>query len=152
MSVGRVRAVVVNYGGGEEVLACVRSLLASGWPDLEVVVVDNGSTDGSPERIERELPEVRLLRSPANLGYPGLNQALEDLTGVDAVLVLNPDAVLEDGCVQALAAALDADPGVGAACPLILLDGGYREVRLALDGPARAGLDLLAVEGPAGGT
>ncbi len=146
-TVRRVRAVVVNYGGGDEVVACVRSLLASDWDDLDVVVVDNGSTDGSPERIERELPAVRVFRSPGNLGYPALNQVVEDLTGVDAVLVLNPDAVVEPGALRALAAALDADRKVGAACPLILLDGAYREVRLTLDGPPRACVDLLAVDG-----
>ncbi len=147
MSTSRVRAVVVNYNGGEEVLACLRALLASDGPPLEVVLVDNGSVDGSPERVEAELPAVRLLRSPGNLGYPGLNQALDDLSGVDAVLVVNPDAVVEPGCLPALVAALDADPGLGAACPLIRLDGRYREVRLGLDGPPRAAVDLLGVEG-----
>lgn len=148
--VRRVRAVVVNYGGGEEVLACVRGLLASTLPDggtLEVVVVDNGSVDGSPERIEAELPQVRVHRSPGNLGYPAINQVVRDLTGVDAVLVVNPDAVVEPDCLLHLVAALDADPGVGAACPLLLLDGHYRQVVLHLDGPPRASLDLLDVQG-----
>ncbi|MCW2777499.1 MAG: hypothetical protein JWN17_1224 [Frankiales bacterium] len=140
-----VRAVVVNYNGGTEVLACLDSLLTCGLP-LDVVVVDNGSTDGSDLAVE-QTAGVRLVRSPRNLGYPGLNQALIDLTGVDAVLVLNPDAVVEPGCVQALVQALESDPGVSAACPLILLDGGYREVAFALDGPPRASLDLLAVDG-----
>lgn len=147
--VRRVRAVVVNYGGGQEVLACVRALLASRLPDggtLEVVVVDNGSVDGSPEQIEAELPQVRVHRSPGNLGYPAINQVVRDLSGIDAVLLVNPDAVVEPGCLTALVQALDDDPGVGAACPLLLLDGAYREVVLALDGPPRASLDLLAVE------
>ena len=146
-AVRRVRAVVVNYNGGDEVLACVRSLLASDWDDLEVVVVDNGSVDGSAERLEREIPEVRVFRSPINLGYPAINQVVQDLDEVDAVLILNPDAIVESGCLRALADALDADEGLGAACPLILLDGVYREVRVELDGPPRASLDLLAVEG-----
>ncbi len=147
MSVQAVRAVVVNYNGGEEVTACLRSLLALRWQGtLEVVVVDNGSVDGSPDRIAAELPSVRIHRSPGNLGYPAINQVVSDLTGVDAVLVVNPDAVVAPDALTHLAAALDADQGVGAACPLILLDGRYREVRLALDGPPRASLDLLAVE------
>lgn len=146
-AVRRVRAVVVNYNGGDEVLACVRSLLASDWDDLEVVVVDNGSVDGSDLRLEREMPAVQLFRSPGNLGYPAINQVVQDLTGIDAVLVLNPDAVVEPRCLRALAEALEADEGLGAACPLILLDGAYREVRVELDGPPRASVDLLAVEG-----
>ena len=144
----RIRAVVVNYNGGEEVLGCLRALLASDWPaeGLEVVVVDNGSVDGSPERVEAELPAVRVVRSPGNLGYPAINRVVEDLTGIDAVAVVNPDAVVDPGCLVALATALNADPGLGAACPLILLDGAYRDVRFAVDGSPRASLDLLDVE------
>ncbi|MCA1713191.1 MAG: glycosyltransferase, partial [Actinobacteria bacterium] len=143
----RVRAVVVNYNGGDEVLGSLRALLASTGVELEVVLVDNGSWDGSPERVEAELPDVRVHRSPGNLGYPGINQVVQDLTDVDAVAIVNPDAVVAPDCLSLLACALDADPGVGAACPLILLDGAYREVRIGLDGSARASLDLLDVQG-----
>jgi GT2 family glycosyltransferase len=143
-----VRAVVVNYNGGDEVLAGLRALLASELDGtLEVVVVDNASVDGSPERIEAELPQVRVFRSPGNVGYPGINQVVRDLAGVDLVAVVNPDAVVAPDCLQRLAEALAADPGLGAACPQILLDGDYREVRVGLDGPPRASLELLAVEG-----
>ncbi len=144
----RIRAVVVNYNGGDEVLGCLRALLVStSLAHLEVVVVDNGSTDGSLSRIAAELPSVRVVRSPGNLGYPAINQVVEDLAGIDAVAIVNPDAVVAADCLALLAAALKADPGLGAACPLILLDGAYREVAFSLDGPARASLDLLAVVG-----
>ncbi|MDT7570380.1 MAG: hypothetical protein QOE05_554 [Actinomycetota bacterium] len=144
----RIRAVVVNYSGGEEVLACLRALLASeGQLELDVVVVDNGSVDGSPERIEEELPQVRLVRSPENLGYPAINQVVEDLTGVDAVAIVNPDTVVAPDCLALLGAALSADDALGAACPLIVLDGDYREVRVELDAPPGASLDLLDIEG-----
>jgi GT2 family glycosyltransferase len=138
----RIRAVVVNYNGGDEVLACVRALLDCDARDLEVVVVDNGSVDGSPERIEATQPTVRVLRSPSNLGYPAINTVTSDLTGIDAVAILNPDTVVAPDCLSLLAAALDADDRVGAACPLILLDGSYREIRIHSDGPA----DLLDVQ------
>lgn len=146
-TITRVRAVVVNYNGGDEVLACLRSLLACKGPALEIVVVDNGSVDGSPERIEAELPDVRLFRSPGNLGYPAINQVVEDLNGIDAVFVVNPDAVVEPDCLAELSATLDADTGLSAACPLITLDGSYGEVHVGLDGSPRASLDLLDVQG-----
>jgi GT2 family glycosyltransferase len=145
----RIRAVVVNYNGGEEIRDCLRALLAStGLPgDLEIVVVDNGSVDGSPEWIEAELPQVRLHRSPGNLGYPAINQVVDDLTGVDSVAVVNPDTVVAPDCLAQLAATLAADPGLGAACPLIVLDGHYRDIRIDLDLPPGASLDLLEVDG-----
>jgi GT2 family glycosyltransferase len=145
----RIRAVVVNYNGGDDIRGCLRALLASEWPagDLEIVVVDNGSVDGSPEWIEAELPQVRLFRSPGNLGYPAINQVVDDLTGVDLVAIVNPDAVVAPDCLAALAAALADDNGLAAACPLIVLDGCYRDVRIDAEGLIGASLDLLAVEG-----
>ncbi len=144
----RVRAVVVNYNGGEEVLAGLRSILASDWPTgyLEVVLVDNGSNDGSVAAIEQQLPAVRVHRSPGNLGYPAINQVVSDLTDVDAVLIANPDTELDPGCLRLLAEALDTDERIGAACPRIVLAGHYREVTVGLDGPARASIDLLDVQ------
>jgi GT2 family glycosyltransferase len=145
----RTRAVVVNYNGGEEIRGCLRALLASeGLPGvLEIVVVDNGSVDGSPEWIEAELPQVRLHRSPGNLGYPAINQVVEDLAAIDAVAIVNPDTVVAPDCLALLAAALVEDPKVGAACPLIVLDGDYREVHVELDGPPGASVDLLDLDG-----
>lgn len=139
----RIRAVVVNYNGGDEVLGSLRALLDSDIRELEVVVVDNGSVDGSPERIEASLPTVRVVRSPSNLGYPAINTVTEDLTGVDAVAIVNPDAAVAPDCLSMLAAALDEDSRIGAACPLILLDGSYREIRVGADGP----VELLRVDG-----
>ncbi|MDX6372704.1 MAG: hypothetical protein QOD98_1692, partial [Nocardioidaceae bacterium] len=145
----RIRAVVVNYNGGDDILDCLRALLASQalTRDLDVVVVDNGSVDGSAERIEAELPQVRLVRSPGNLGYSAINQVVEDLTGVDLVAIVNPDAVVAPDCLAVLAAALAEDAGLGAACPLITLSGDYREIRVELEGPAGGSIDLLDVEG-----
>ena len=145
----RLRAVVVNYNGGDEVLRGLRALLASDWPsqDLEVVLVDNGSVDGSVERVTAELPTVRVVRSPGNLGYPAINQVTSDLTGVDLVAIVNPDTAVAPDCLRLLADALDEDERLGAACPRILLDGSFREVRFTIDGPPRASLDLLSVDG-----
>ncbi|GAC1439623.1 MAG: hypothetical protein NVSMB55_01630 [Mycobacteriales bacterium] len=140
----RIRAVVVNYNGGDEVLGCLHALLDSDVGDLDVVVVDNGSVDGSPERIAA-VPRVRLVRAPGNLGYPAINLVTTDLTGIDAVAIVNPDAVVAPDCLSLLAAALDENPRIGAACPLILLEGAYREIRVGLDGPPRSSLDLLLV-------
>jgi GT2 family glycosyltransferase len=141
----RIRAVVVNYNGGDEVLACLRALQDSDGVDLEVVVVDNGSADGSPERIEASLPTVRLVRSPSNLGYPAINNVTNDLTGVDAVAIINPDTVVAPDCLSRLAAALEAEPSIGAACPRILLDGAYREIHIS----ASHDVELLALDGAA---
>lgn len=147
----KVRVVVVNYNSGVEILSCLQSIFASDLPNdsLDVVVVDNGSTDGSLELLERELPKVRLVRSPSNLGYSAFNQVIADLEGVDYVALINPDAAIDSGCLPALIDALGADRDLGAACPRILLKGAFREIQLEISGHRRNYLDLLGVEGPA---
>jgi GT2 family glycosyltransferase len=110
---GRVSAVVVYHSGEADLRRCVASLAAQELPDLEIVVVDNGSEDGAPARLG---PGVRRLRLPRNLGFPGgANAGLLAATG-EHLLLLNPDAELEPGCVAALMHA-----GAHIAAPRILL-------------------------------
>lgn len=121
----RIVAVVLNFRRPEDTIDCVRSLAADA-PRAEAIVVDNGSGDGSAERIAEALPGVELIRSDANRGYAGGNnlgirRALA--AGADAVLILNNDVTLEAGCVGALERALDEHPGWGVASPLSLLAG-----------------------------
>jgi GT2 family glycosyltransferase len=118
MSGSDLTVVVVTYNGRDLALATLRSAIANSGPiEVEWLVVDNGSTDGTPEVIERELPEVRVLRAP-NLGFAhGNNVALQSARG-RYVLLLNPDVEILRGKLSALVAALDERPGVGAASVL----------------------------------
>ena len=63
-----VAAVVLGWNGRDDTLACLRSLRAATYAPLSVVVVDNASTDGGPEALEREFPEARLIRLAENRG------------------------------------------------------------------------------------
>ena len=133
MRVPVVRVVVLNYQGGEHVLRCLESLEALDWPRerLQVVVVDNASTDGSDVEIERRFPWVELRRSPTNRGFPANNDALVDLDGVDYVALLNNDAAVTPGWLGPLVDCLDADPGLAAACPKILFAHRYVDLVVA---------------------
>lgn len=89
-------------------------------PGTEVVVADNGSTDGSLEAVAREFPSVRLLALAENYGFAeGYNRAL---TQVDAeyMLLLNSDVQVADGWTEPLLQFMDAHPTVGAVCPKLL--------------------------------
>lgn len=118
----RVRAVVLCWNNAEIIDRCIEHLLATTWPGrLDVLVVDNGSTDGSVTGWAVRHPEVALVETGANLGFAGgMNEGLRDLSGVDAVALVNSDAFVEPGWLDPLVQALEADAQVGAACPKIL--------------------------------
>jgi GT2 family glycosyltransferase len=120
----KVRVVVVAWNNGDVLPRCLEHLRASTWPAdrLEVVVVDNGSTDGSVDHWDTRYPGVELRRNGANLGFAaGVNVGLRDLDSLWAVALVNSDAFVEPGWLEPLAAALDEDERVGAASPKILL-------------------------------
>jgi GT2 family glycosyltransferase len=131
-----VRVVVVTRDGGALLERCVERLAAVDWPAerLEVVVVDNASTDGSVERAVAARPGVRVIRSGRNLGYAaGNNLALGELGAVEYVALLNNDAFVEPGWLQPLVEALEADGEFGAATSKVLFAPRYLEVEL--EGP-----------------
>lgn len=126
----RVRAVVLNYNGGRHVVDCVAALCATDWPAdaFEVVVVDNASSDGSDAEIRRRFPQVDLRPTGANLGFPANNVAMADLDGIDHVALVNNDAFVDPQWLGPLVEALEADPGLGAACPRILFEPRFRDL------------------------
>ncbi len=112
----RVAAVVVNHDGADDLPACLRALSAQTRPVEHVVVVDNASTDGSAAVVEGlGLEGVRLLANATNRGFAGgANDGIAAVGDVDAILVLNPDAVLAPDHLEHAVAALGSDPRRGA--------------------------------------
>jgi GT2 family glycosyltransferase len=122
---GRVTAVVLNWCNEHDTKACVDSLAAQDYPALSVLLVDNGSPDGSGPRLHARYPNAGYFQTGQNLGYAGGNnrgmkQALDD--GAEFVLVINNDTVLERSCVRELvqAARVEAQQGAGAVGAKIL--------------------------------
>lgn len=107
----RVTVIVVNWNGGEFVIRCLRALERQTYADFRAVVVDNASSDGSAERIEREFPRVKLLRAGANLGFAaGNNLGFRHAEGSEWVALLNPDAFVEPDWLEKLVAAAETHP------------------------------------------
>jgi GT2 family glycosyltransferase len=119
-----ISAIVVNYNGAGFLSACLASLAKQTWQDLEVIVVDNASTDGSDRIPEEYASHVRLIRCNKNLGYgAGINTGIVAASG-DAILALNNDIDLDRSCVELLARAMEADPRIGMCSPKMLLPDG----------------------------
>lgn len=126
MSDPGVAAIVLSWNGRERTLACLRSLERVTHRPFSVVVVDNGSEDGSADAVAAEHPDVRLVRLPENLGFAGgmnVGARTAFAEGADAVVLLNNDMEVEPGFVEPLVQALRTDPATAAACAQILLAG-----------------------------
>src|SRR5262249_52660166 len=108
-----VTAVVVAYGVEPALPDCVKALLASRDVDIEVALVDNGSTDGGVDAVAA-LDGVRVIRPGHNLGFAaGCDLAVEQ-TSRSAVVLINPDAIVRDDAVARLVRAA-GDESVGIA-------------------------------------
>lgn len=112
---------IVTYKARDLLRDCLRSLCEQPpGPSLEILVVDNGSDDGTLEMLRGEFPEVRLILNPGNLGYTlPMNQALR-AAGGRYLVQLNPDTKVVGGALKALFEYLEANPRVGIATPKVL--------------------------------
>jgi GT2 family glycosyltransferase len=122
VSLPRVWIIVLQWNGWEYTRDCLDSLAARTYPNAEVMVVDNGSTDGSLERL-REAKGIRVIENGRNLRFSeGNNVALREALqeGVDLALLLNNDTLVEPGFLEPLVEFLGRHPKAGAAAPLIL--------------------------------
>jgi GT2 family glycosyltransferase len=119
-----VAVVILNWNGWEDTVACVDSCLRSSHPGVRLLVVDNGSTDGSERILRERFPALEILQTGENLGFAGGNNAgmrrVLD-TGADLVVLLNNDTVVDPGFAAALAEAARVRPDAGMLCSKILL-------------------------------
>ncbi|HJQ85830.1 MAG TPA: glycosyltransferase family 2 protein [Candidatus Binatia bacterium] len=139
MNPARITIVVLNWNLREETLACLASLRRAELRGAAVMVVDNGSRDGSVEAIRAAYPDVQVVALPENRGYAGGNNAgiraaLE--AGAEGVLLLNNDTEVAPDFLGSLLDAVDSLPSVAAVSSAILrrdrpemLDVAYSEVR-----------------------
>jgi GT2 family glycosyltransferase len=120
----RLLSVVVVTRNSREVLSrCLASIAAQTLPEPpEVIVVDNGSTDGSTDLARRACPDARVIESPENRGYAWANNLGIDVASGRFVLLLNDDAWLAPDCAARLIDALTRNPGAGSASPRIYRD------------------------------
>lgn len=124
-----VAVIIVNWNGGLYVLRCLESVKLVRPMVDHVVVVDNGSHDGSADACARYYPEAIILRNPENLGFAaacnqGMKHALD--LGVDFVFLLNNDAELRPETISHLVEAAERRPECGLFAGKILTDDGRR--------------------------
>ena len=126
---GFVTVILVNFNDRPHLAPCLESVIATIAPiPFEILLVDNASTDGSPEAVAAAFPSVRLIRNAANPGFGAANnRAVRESSG-EFLLFLNTDTVLQSGAVAALLEILLSDPNAAAAGPLLFPGPGQAQV------------------------
>jgi len=119
-----VSAIVVNWNGGAMLLDALRSLFAQSWPALEVILVDNASSDGSADQAERCFPgRLRVIRNARNEGFARGNNIGFAAAKGDWMFLLNSDAVCDPDVIVELMRFAADKPEVGQlACRVVRAD------------------------------
>jgi GT2 family glycosyltransferase len=120
-----VSVIIVTYNGRDDVRRCLTSVHDhAGDLALEVIAVDNASSDGTPDMIAAEFPHVRLVRRGTNAGFAaGVNEGIRQARG-RAFFILNPDARIQGNLLPVMLAYLDAHPDIGLLAPKLVDEDG----------------------------
>jgi GT2 family glycosyltransferase len=113
--------VIVSYNTRDMLRDCLRALsAATAGLRTSVWLIDNASTDGSPEMAAREFPETRVMANDRNVGFARANNQALEQADARYLLLLNPDTEARPGSLALAVAHMDADPRMGACGPMLL--------------------------------
>ncbi len=113
-----VAIIILNWNNWPDTLACVASCRQLTWPNVRMVIVDNGSTDGSEEILKERCPDAEIMQTGTNLGFAGgnnvgISRAVE--RGAKYVWLLNNDAEADPEALTMLVEAMEGDPAAAVA-------------------------------------
>jgi len=109
----KISVGILTYNRRDLVLKALGSVVKQGMRDMEIVVVDSASSDGTANTIAAHYPDVKLIRLPQNLGCPGGRNHLFANCSGEYIFVLDDDGRLCDGTLEGVIAILDEQPDVG---------------------------------------
>ncbi len=115
-----VSVIVLGWGGEAYIAQCLHALLRQTHPRCEIIVVDNASPDATAAIVARDFPQVKLVRTPRNLGVAGGNNAGFRAASGDILILTNVDTKPEPQWVEILVRTLQADPTIGVASSKLL--------------------------------
>lgn len=140
MNLPSVTILILNWNGRSLLASCLPPLLAQDYEPFEVVVADNGSTDGSIAYLKSEFPTVRIINNHGNLGFSkGMNHAWQQIES-DVVVLMNNDVIVDDDWLPSLIQPLTTNPHVGiVGCKLRFPDGTLQHAGAELTYPLAEG-------------
>lgn len=134
MNAMQVSIIIVNYNGGDVIVDCLASIFQHfTQPQVEVIVVDNDSRDGSPELIEQKFPQVKLLRQSDNLGFGAANNIGANQAQGTYLFLLNSDTLIQANILPAFIDKLESLPDMGIVGPRLLNPDGSFQLSTAYE-------------------
>jgi len=126
-----ISVIILNWNGRKVVEACLNSVLKQTYKNLEVIVVDNASSDGSREFINEKFPGIKLIANKENLGFDGGNNVGLKLAKGEFMMMLNNDTVLVPDCIEELKKSIEKDKRFGACASKVVLNEGKNLIDVA---------------------
>src|SRR6266436_4260576 len=134
-----VSVTIVTYNSGRFIKRCLESVLAQKYPDKEIVVIDNCSTDGTADILEQFEDRCQIVYNSENIGFAAAQNQAIALSSGDWVLTLNPDVLLLPDFIEALVDAGEIHPKIGTVCGKLLA------MTATFDIPARPLVDSTGI-------
>lgn len=128
----KLSIIIVSWNVGEDLLRCLESIKENlPCEKFEMIVIDNGSTDGTVKVVRKNFPEVVMVANDENRGFAVANNQGIKIAKGQYILLLNPDTIVHDGALDRLIGFMDDNPDVGACGPKLLNEDGttQRSVR-----------------------
>lgn len=113
--------VIVTWNSAPDIRECLTSIMDQSYANYNVIVVDSGSTDGTPEIVRAEFPSVEVIASKKNLGYRCGNRLGMQKARGDYVVVCNDDVVVHSDWLDEMVRAMENDPEIGMVTPRIVM-------------------------------
>jgi len=134
-----ISVTIVTYNSGRFIKRCLESVLDQKYPNIEVIVIDNASTDGTIDILEQFQDRCRVHYNDENIGFAAAQNQAIALAGGEWVLTLNPDVLLLKNFITALLDAGQSDPKIGTVCGKLLT------IRASFDLPEKQLVDSTGI-------
>src|SRR3990172_12049858 len=128
----KVSVIILSYKQKELTVNCIKSVLAQDYADIDIILVDNASQDGSVELFKKEFgknKKIRIVESRENTGYTGGNNLGQKFAKGNYMVVLNNDAIVDRKWLSELVKAIESDDKIGAVSSHVI-EGNKKEVKL----------------------
>src|SRR5437588_5509983 len=125
ITIPEISIVIVTWNGRDIAKECLQSIVGSSYPfSVEVVVVDNASTDGTPNMIVADFPSVILIRNQKNAGFSQANNQGIKVSKGRYVCLINSDVIVPAGCLESMLAYMQQNSDIGLLGPKMLMASG----------------------------